>query len=322
VVTIAADLGGIAAGVSLLVPVPEQLVIPVVGAGLLAVEVFWSYRRFATVIKWLTLVLFLYIVSGLLAQPDWGEVLRGTFVPHLSLTTTDLSTAVAILGTTISPYLFFWISSQEAEEETGGRKEPGPSVTSREAERLRRTDCVTGVAYANGVFYFIILTSAATLGAQGIHVETAAQAARALEPLVGRLDTVLFAVGLIGAGLIAVPVLAGSIAYPLAELFGWEEGLDSPLRRAPGFYATIGGAVALGVASNFLGVSPVKALIWAAVLQGFLAPVLILLLTLVARDRTVMGRHRAGRFDTTFGFLAAGVMAAAAVALVVVWVIG
>lgn len=177
------------------------------------------------------------------------------------------------------------------------------------------------MAYANVVFYFIVLANAATLGARHIRIETAAQAAQALSPIVGRFDTVMFAVGLIGAGLIAVPVLAGASAYPLAELFGWNEGLDSPLRRAPGFYAALSAAVVVGVGRDFVGVDPVKALVYAAVLQGFLAPVLLVLLTLVARDPDVMGTLRNGWFDTTFGFAAAAVMAVAALALVAVTIL-
>ncbi len=320
IATIAADLGGVAAGVHLLAPVPEKLIIPILGVGLLAVEVFWSYRRFASLVKWLTLVLFLYIVSGFLASPDWAEVVKGTFIPHLSFSKEFLSAAVAVLGTTISPYMFFWITSQEVEEE---EENPGPDlddhpVTAARAERSRRVDVITGMAYANLVFYFIILSSASTLGKRGIQIQTAQEAARALTPIVGRFDTVLFAVGLIGAGLIAIPVLAGAVAYPLAELFHWTEGLDNPLRKAPGFYAALTGAVAIGVALNFLKVNPLKALVYAAILQGFLAPILLVLLTVIARDAALMGSHRNGWFDTTFGFLAAGVMAAAAIALVVV----
>ena len=322
--TIAADLGGVAAGVHLLVPVPIKIVIPVVGLALLAVEVFWSYRRFATVIKWLTLVLFLYILSGFAARPDWGKVLTGTFVPHLSLSKEFVGSAVAILGTTISPYMFFWITSQESEEEAAddGPDEDDDERTSGAAERARRRDVIAGMGYANLVFYFIVLANAATLGARHVKITTAAQAAGALTPIVGRFDTVLFAIGLIGAGLIAVPVLAGSAAYPLAELFNWKEGLDNPLRRAPGFYAVIAAAVIVGVGGNFLGVDPVKGLVYAAVLQGFLAPLLIVLLTVIARDADVMGRHRNGWFDTTFGFIAAAVMAAAAITLVAVTIFG
>lgn len=323
VVTIAADLGGVAAGLRLLIPIPAEVVIPAVGAGLLAVEILWSYRRFAAVVKWLTLVLFLYLVSGFLAGPDWGRVLQNTFVPHLGSSRDFLASAVAVLGTTISPYMFFWICSQEVEEEEEKGADPEDDAQDDSlAERTRRVDVVTGMAYANLVFYFIILSSAATLGVHGIKVESAEQAAQALGPVVGHFDTMLFAVGIVGAGLIAIPVLAGAVAFPLAELFNWREGLDKSLRRAPGFYAALSAAVALGVALNFFGVSPLKALLYAAVLQGLLAPVLIVLLTLVARDEHVMGAHRSGWYDTTFGFLAAAVMAAAAVALIVVTFVG
>ncbi|MDQ2826460.1 MAG: divalent metal cation transporter, partial [Actinomycetota bacterium] len=194
--------------------------------------------------------------------------------------------------------------------------------TYREAERARRRDVVAGMGYANVVFYFIVLANAATLGSRHIKIKTAAQAAKALAPIVGHFDTVLFALGLIGAGLIAIPVLAGSAAYPLAELSNWKEGLDNPLRRAPGFYAVIAAAIFVGIGGNFLGVDPVQGLVYAAVLQGFLAPFLIVLLTVIARDPGVMGRHRNGWFDTAFGFAAAGVMAVAAITLVAVSIFG
>jgi len=245
-------------------------------------------------------------------------------VPHLSLSTEFLSTAVAILGTTISPYMFFWITSQEAQEdlERDGPDLDDDPLTSAAAERARRRDVVTGMGYANVVFYFIVLANAATLGAHHITITTAAQAANALTPIVGRFDTVLFAVGLIGAGLIAVPVLAGSAAYPLAELFHWNEGLNKSLRGAPAFYTVIAGAILLGVGGNFLGIDPVQGLIYAAVLQGCLAPFLILIVTMIAGDPTVMGEHRNGWFDTTFGLLAAAVMTAAAITLGAVSLIG
>ena len=313
--TIAADFAGIAAGVHLLVPIPEKIVIPVVGVALLAVEALWTYHRFATVIKWLTLVLLLYVVSGFLAHPEWREVVSGTVVPRLSWDHDTIAAAVAILGTTISPYMFFWIASQEVEEEE--ELAPGRERTAT-SERERRRDVVTGMAYANVVFYFIVLASAATLGAKGIRVETAGQAAEALEPIVGRLDSVVFAIGLIGAGMIAIPVLAGSSAYPMAELFGWREGLERTVRQAPGFYAILSASVILGVAGNFLGVDPVQGLVYAAILQGVLAPILLVLLTAVARDPDVMGAHRNGWFDTVFGYATAAIMTIASLTLLAV----
>ena len=313
--TIAADFAGIAAGVHLLVPIPEKIVIPIVGLVLLAVETLWTYHRFAAVIKWLTLVLLLYVLSGFLAHPAWREVVNGTLVPRLSWDHDTIASAVAILGTTISPYMFFWIASQEVEEEE--ESAPGPERTAT-SERARRRDVITGMAYANVVFYFIVLSSAATLGAKGIKVETAGQAAQALEPIVGRLDSVVFAVGLIGAGMIAIPVLAGSSAYPMAELFGWREGLGNTVRHAPGFYAVLSASVVLGVAGNFLGIDPVQGLVYAAILQGILAPILLVLLTSVARDPTVMGEHRNGWFDTVFGYATAAIMAIASLTLLAV----
>jgi NRAMP (natural resistance-associated macrophage protein)-like metal ion transporter len=242
--TIAADLGGVAAGVHLLVPVPIKVAIPAVGRALLAIEVFWSYRRFATVIKWLTLVLFLYILSGFAARPDWGKVLAGTFVPHLSLSKDFLGSAVAILGTTISPYMFFWITAQEAEEEAADdrRDNADDGQTADDAERARRRDVIAGMGYANVVFYFIVLANAATLGARHIKITTAAQAARALAPIVGRFDTVLFAVGLIGAGLIAVPVLAGSAWHSRSYGEAQSKAVRSKPRRGTGPASAYGNA--------------------------------------------------------------------------------
>jgi Mn2+/Fe2+ NRAMP family transporter len=285
------------------------------GIALLLVEVLWTYHHFATFIKWLTLVLLLYVLSGFLAHPAWRDVFTGTVVPKLAWDHDTIAAAVAILGTTISPYMFFWIASQEVEEELATAPGAGQTATS---ERERRRDVVTGMAYANVVFYFIVLASAATLGAHGVHVDTAGQAAEALEPIVGRLDSVVFAVGLIGAGMIAVPVLAGSSAYPMAELFGWREGLEKTVRQAPGFYAILTASVALGIAGNFLGIDPVQGLVYAAILQGVLAPVLLVLLTSVARDPDVMGEHRNAWFDTVFGYATAAIMAAASIALLLV----
>jgi NRAMP (natural resistance-associated macrophage protein)-like metal ion transporter len=314
VVTIAADLGGIAAGVNLLVPVPVKLVIPLVGALLIGVEVGWSYPRFAGVLKWSSVVLLLYVVSAFLASPDWSEALRGTVIPRLGLDRDSVSAAIAVLGTTISPYMFFWITSEEVEED---KKMDIP----RDA-RDRRRDVASGMAYANGIFYFIVLASAATLGAHHQTVETAADAARALAPVAGHRAADLFAIGIVGGGLIAVPVLAGSCAYPVAELFGWAEGLGARAREASGFYATIAGAVAIGVVINLVGIDPVKALVYAAILQGLLAPALIVLLTKVAHDPDVMGPDASGPVDTGLGYMAAAVMSIAGVVYIAMLVRG
>jgi NRAMP (natural resistance-associated macrophage protein)-like metal ion transporter len=310
--TIAADVAGIGAGIALLAPVPTRLTIVVVGAGIAAIEVFWSYERFASIVKWTTLVLLLYVVAGIAARPSWGDVVAGTLVPHVSFDHDTLSAMVAVLGTTISPYMFFWITSEEVEEEKGRHQR-----LTADGDRTLRRDVVTGMGYANLIFYFIVLANAATLGTHHQKIETAAQAAKALDPVVGHYATVLFAVGLIGGGLIAVPVLAGSCAYPLAELMGWNEGLGQRPGRARGFYGTIAVAIAVGVVANFAGIDPVKGLVYAAVLQGVLAPALIVILTLVARDKELMGRWRNGWFENVFGFGAAGLLAVAAVALLV-----
>ena len=323
-INIGADLGAMADALRLLMGGPSLIYVIAFGALCAILQVFMAYARYVAVLKWLTLALFAYFGTVMVVDIPWTEAARGFLIPTFLPDAAFWTTVVAVLGTTISPYMFFWITSQEVQEEAeheGSDLDDDP-VTAPGAERNRRIDVITGMGYANVVFYFIVLANAATLGARGVKIRTAAQAAQALSPIVGRFDTILFAVGLIGAGLIAIPVLAGSAAYPLAELFGWREGLESPLRRAPGFYAALSAAIVVGVVFNFLGVDPVKALVYAAVLQGFLAPILLVLLTLVARDASVMGPHRSGRFDSTFGFLAAGVMGAAAIALVVVTLAG
>ena len=270
----------------------------------------------------MTLALFAYIGAALFAHPNPGEVLHATFVPTFSLDTTFLSTLVAILGTTISPYLFFWQSSQEVEEEvhmgrTRLRQRRG--ATHREL-KYAALDVNTGMVFSNAVMYFIILATAATLNAAGqTDVKSAADAAQALRPLAGDAASILLALGLVGAGFLAVPILTGSAAYAMSEAFGWRYGLDANPGRAKQFYAVIVVATLVGMLINFIGVNPIDALFWTAVINGFVAPPLLVMIMLVANNGKVMQNHTNGALTNVLGWIATLAMFAAAIALVVTW---
>jgi Mn2+/Fe2+ NRAMP family transporter len=268
----------------------------------------------ARIFKWLSLVLFAYVAAAFMAHPNWPVVLRATFLPQIVLSRDYLATFVAIMGTTISPYLFFWQAAQEVEEE---RAEGRRTVRERRGATLpelaaMRTDVLTGMAFAGIVMYFIILTTGATLHEAGAHgIETARQAAEALRPLAGEWAYGLFAVGLVGVGMLGVPVLAGSAAYAVAEGMNWRGSLDDPPNASSRkFYAILVIAVLLGLLFR-------KMLFWAAVVNGVLAPPLIVLVVQLSSDSRVMGKHANPTWLAVLGWLAAGVMAAAAVAMFV-----
>ena len=323
-----ADIGAIAAAVNLLVPIPIQALIIPVAVSILVLLTWGSYHLIDRTFKWLCLALLAYVGSALLAHPDWGQVLRGTFVPTFRLDADFLTTLVAILGTTISPYLWFWQASQEVEDKQEARERAG--VRRRGFWRLRGTsntelgyaawDTNIGMFFSNLVMYFIIFATAATLHQAGkTDVTSAAEAAEALRPLAGDAATVLLAVGLIGAGFLAVPVLVGSAAYAVAEAFGWQEGLDESPARAAQFYGVIALATVVGMEINFVGINPIDALYWTAVIYGFLAPPLLVVLMLMANNRRVMGERVNGFWTNLLGWATTLVMTAAAAALVVTW---
>ena len=292
---------------------------PVFTGSIISLLFFSSYRHIARVFKWLTLVLFAYVITAFLAQPDWYAVLKATFVPRVVWSSAFLATFVAILGTTISPYLFFWQCSQEVEDERAhGRK----TVEEREGatdEELRsaRIDVFTGMFFANTVMYFIILTTAATLHASGqTNIETAQQAAEALRPLAGNGAYLLFTLGIIGTGILAVPVLAGSAAYAVAEAEDWKHNsLEDRPRLAPRFYAVVAAAMVLGLGFNFFGFNAVKMLFYSAVLNGVLAPPLIVLVVLLTSNPKIMGNRTSSRPLRYLGWAAAAIMTAAAVGM-------
>jgi NRAMP (natural resistance-associated macrophage protein)-like metal ion transporter len=317
------DIGAIAAAVNLVAPpLPIAWMILPIAAAIVVLQILGSYKLIASVFKWLTLSLFAYIAAAFLARPHWGEVLRQTVVPHVQFNGNFLTTIVAILGTTISPYLFFWQASEEVEEEVQMGRTTLEEREGATDEELRHAaiDTNVGMVFCNVVFYFVILASAVTLNAHGqVNVQSATDAARALEPFAGAAAKYLFAVGLVGAGALAVPVLTGSAAYAVAETFGWKCSLDAKPHQARAFYAVIAGATLLGALINFAGINPIKALFWTAVINGVLAPPLLVLIMLVSNNPKVMGERTNGHLVNTLGWLAAAVMIAAAVGMFLTW---
>ena len=312
------DIGAIAAGLNLLVPVPIGAMIVPIGLAIVALQLFGSYRLIERIFKWLTLALLAYIGAAFFARPDWGAVLRGTLVPTVSSDPAYLTALVAVLGTTISPYLFFWQASAEVEEaaEKGAGADQRPEALDAEL-RVAAWDVDLGMIFSNAVMYFIILATAATLHASGqTTVGTAAEAARALEPLAGRGSTVLFALGMVGSGLLAVPVMTGSSAYAVAEARGWRHSLSERPRDARPFYAVIVGSTLIGMLVNFVGINPITALYWTAVLNGLLAPPLMVLVMLMANNPAVMGARTNSRTLNVLGWLATAMMVLAGVGLI------
>jgi NRAMP (natural resistance-associated macrophage protein)-like metal ion transporter len=318
VINIAADLGGMADATRMVTGIPAAWLTPVFAVAIVGALFWTSYRFLARVFKWLTLVLFAYVITAFLAHPDWWAVLRATFVPDIRWSGEYLSVLVGILGTSISPYLFFWQAAQEVEEERAdGKNTLAKRQGATDVElRRARTDVLVGMFFSNFVMYFIILTTAATLHAHGIvKISTASQAAEALKPLAGKGAYWLFTLGLIGTGMLGVPVLAGSSAYAISEAMSWGASLDRKPKLAPKFYGVLAVAMVLGMALNYVGLDAVKMLFWAAVANGVLAPPLIVLVVLLTTDRSVMGDRVNPPLLKWVGWGAAAVMAAAALAM-------
>jgi NRAMP (natural resistance-associated macrophage protein)-like metal ion transporter len=318
VINIGADLGGMAAVTEMVTGVKAVFWTPLY-AGFIVSLLFWSsYRQIARIFKWLTLVLFAYVVTAFLAHPDWWAVLRATVVPHVEWSNGYLAIFVGILGTTISPYLFFWQAAQEVEEDrAAGRRtvQQRRGATDDELRRAR-TDVLTGMFFSNVVMYFIILTTAATLHAGGqTTIATARQAAEALRPLAGDGAYWLFAIGLIGTGMLGVPVLAGSCAYAVAEAEGWRGSLEDTPRLARRFYAVVAVSMLVGLVLNFVGLDAVTMLFWSAVVNGVLASPLIVLVVLLTGDHTVMGKRVNPPLLRWLGWATAVIMTGAAVGM-------
>jgi NRAMP (natural resistance-associated macrophage protein)-like metal ion transporter len=329
-INIGADLGAMAASVQLLAPqVPGFAILIGFTALILALEVFIPYKNYARVLKILVLSLLSYVITAFLIQPDWGKILRATVVPQIQWNAGFLALIVAILGTTISPYLFFWQASEEVEEQELHHPQhntiPAKSQQRSLAKQLRnlRIDTSLGMFISLATFWFIVMTTGLTLHTNGITtITTPDQAASALIPLVrgfphaGQVAGAIFALGIIGTGLLAVPVLACSAAYGIAEALHWREGLARPLKQARGFYAIIALATVIGLGLNLLGVNPIQALVYAAVINGIIAVPLLFLILRVANDQKVMGDFTNNRLSNIVGGITAIVMGLAAVVTV------
>ena len=310
VINIGADLSGMADAMQMLVGVNSHVWVIVFGIGISLASVFLRYAQIANTLKWLALFLFAYVFSAFTVRPDWGAVMRDVVHPALPHGREAWATLVAILGTTISPYLFFWQASQEVEEEKrmGRRRFEDRIGASTDEIFDRKLDVGIGTFFSNMVMFFIIVTTALTLHRHGItHIETSRQAAEALRPIAGPSCYFLYTAGLIGVGLLAIPTLSGSAAYALAETFGWQQGLDEKWAQASAFYAVVLLSTAVGIALVFSNVNPVEALYWTAIINGLLAPFLMVGILLVATDRVIMQ----GQPSSILGRVTVGVTTAA-----------
>lgn len=311
VINLGADLGAMGAVVALLIPGPVLAYTVAFGVISVLLEVFLSYNSYARVLKWATLSLFAYVGVVLVAGVELGPMLKGLLVPQFTFDRDHAMALVAIFGTTISPYLFFWQAGQEVEEQHRRHIKPlhiSPRNAGPELRRIR-LDTLVGMGFSHLVALCIVIATAATLHVNGVReIESAAQAAEALRPIAGDLAFALFAVGIIGTGLLAVPVLAGSAAYAVSETFGWTEGLNRKPKEAKAFYGVIVLATAGGIALNFIGIDPMKALYWAAVVNGLLAPPLMTVTMFIATNPQVMGKLVLSRRLKAVGWLATAVM--------------
>ena len=298
-INIAADLAAMGEALYLVIGGLKHEHALIFAAASVLLQVFVPYRQYAPILKFLTLVLFLYVAVAFTIEIPWREVLVGTVVPTISFDHDYLLLVVAVLGTTISPYLFFWQASQEVEEMRTERSRPRLplKILSRggggELTRIS-IDTTVGMIFSNVIAYFIILATASTLHAHGItNIQTAGEAAEALRPIAGDLAFLLFALGIIGTGLLAIPVLAGSGAYAVAELFGWPSTLEAKFPEAIGFYAIIFAATVIGFAMGFLPINPIKLLVWTAVINGIVAAPIMAMMMLIVSNRSAMGRFQA-----------------------------
>jgi len=318
---IGADLGAMAKGAQL-INAGWNFYMLVIGfsAISLALQVFTPYDKYARYLKWLAMVLLAYVASAILAHLNWSDVMHNAFIPHIKFNKDQLLIICGVLGTTISPYLFFWQTSQEVEGEISKGK---TSIVSRRGAtkseiKNMRIDVWSGMFLSNVVMFFIIAACGALLFGNGItNITTASQAAEALRPFAGDATYFLFAVGIIGTGLLAIPVLAGSSSYAIAESFQWKEGLSRKLRQAQAFYATIFLSMLIGLGINFIGIDPIKALIYSAVFNGIIAPLILLPIVLISSNRKIMGEWTNHKLTTLIGWMVVGIMTIAGVAAII-----
>ena len=321
-INIGADLGAMAKAAQLLNP-KLNFGSLVLGFTLVSLflQIFTPYVRYARYLKWLALVLLAYVFSALLAHLHWNEVLSNAFIPQLHANKTEFILIAAILGTTISPYLFFWQTSQEVEEQVlQGKTTLAERRTATAPEDIKsmRIDVWSGMFLSQIVMFFIIAACGGVLHAHGItNVTSAAQAAEALRPFAGNATFFLFAIGIIGTGLLAIPVLAGSSSYTMSESFRWREGLYRNLNQAHAFYGVIIISMFIGLGFNFLGIDPIKALIYAALVNGLVSPIILVLIVIISSNKKVMGRWTNKRSTSIFGWAIAGIMALSGIAAII-----
>jgi NRAMP (natural resistance-associated macrophage protein)-like metal ion transporter len=315
VMNIGADIAGMGAAGNLLFPSIHPIFFSIFFTLILLILiVFLPYQKIASVLKYLCIVLLVYLVVPFLYKQDWVHVLKGTFIPTITFDKNFIGTLVAILGTTISPYLFFWQATMEVENRKNNEK---TLVLDKEIMTDMKQDVNTGMLFSNIVMFFIILTTGTVLFNAGIHqIDTVEQAAQALKPLAGNAAYLLFAIGIIGTGLLAIPVLSGSLSYIVAETFDLEQGLDKKFHEAKAFYTIIAISLVLGLLMNYIGISPIKALIYSAILYGLTAPVLIAIILHIANNKKVMGEFTNNLRSNILGFAALILMTAAALVMI------
>jgi NRAMP (natural resistance-associated macrophage protein)-like metal ion transporter len=315
VMNIGADIAGMGAVGNMLFPAIDANFFSVLFTIiLLGLIIFLPYQKIASVLKYLCIVMLVYFVVPFLYKQDFGAILKATFIPTIKFNKDFIAIIVGILGTTISPYLFFWQASVEVEEMKNKRKH---LVVNKKIIHEINQDVDFGMTISGFVMYFIILTAGTVLYNGGIHqIDTVEQAAMALKPLAGNLAYLLFAVGVIGTGLIAIPVLSGSISYIITETFGWEQGLDKKFHEAKAFYIIIAISLTLGLSLNYIGISPIQSLIYTAILYGLTAPVLIAIILHISNNKKIMGENVNGKLTNILGFAALIIMTVAAVTLI------
>jgi NRAMP (natural resistance-associated macrophage protein)-like metal ion transporter len=322
-INLGADLGAMGAAAQLIVPVNFTVLVLFFTTAILILEIFTTYKTYAQILKWLCVTLFSYVITVFLVKEPWGTILRATFVPHIEFTAEFFFIITGVIGTTISPYMFFWEASEEVEEEKSKRMIHNgvPRVTKPFMRRLRMDNLLGMVSSQIGA-WCIIVVGATVLHRNGItHITSAAQAAKALEPLVhsfphaGFLAELIFAIGIIGLGFLAVPVFSGSASYALSEALNWKAGLNLKLKRAHGFYGVITIATLVGLMINFIGINPMQALVVTAVINGVVAVPLIFLVARIARNKEIMGEYRSGTLSNVLVWATFVFMGASAVAM-------
>ncbi len=330
-INIGADIGAMSASIRLVFPhLPVIVAALSFTAFIILSEVFATYNKYVKILKYLTISLFAYIATAIIVGGNWNQIITATVIPHIEFTPAFAMMFVAMFGTAISPYLFFWQASEEAEEEVEKHKieeiGKGKPKVSKKDIRLMRQDTAIGMAFSQLIMWAIITTTAGSLNAHGVtYIQSADQAAKALQPLLrtfpqaGQISKTIFAVGIIGTGLLAVPVLAGSSAYALSDVFGWNEGLSKTFRQAKGFYLVIAASTLIGLWMNFTNIDPIKALVYAAVINGIIAVPILFAVMKIANDKKVLRGKTNNRMSNVIGWLTFGIMGMSIIIMLVSW---